>query len=61
MYKTDNSQGPTVQHRELVVTYTGKAILFSTGYLVITYTGKESKKVYIKLNPFAIHLQLMQH
>jgi len=30
-------------------------------YLMITYNGKEPKKVYTKLNPFAIHLKLIQH
>ena len=38
----------------------------STQYFVVTYEGKESEKeyvyfIYIKLNPFAVHLKLTQH
>ena len=44
---------------------TNKDLLYSIGnctqYLMITYNGKEPKKVYTKLNPFAIHLKLIQH
>ena len=46
---------------------TSKELLYSTGnytqYLVITYTGKKSKKEYsyMSLNHFAIHLKLTEH
>ena len=46
---------------------TSKELLYSTGnytqYLVITYTGKKSKKeyTYMSLNHFAIYLKLTEH
>ena len=49
MYKIDNQQGPTAQHRKYIQ------------YLIITYNGRESEKewiyVYVKLNHFAVHLK----
>ena len=37
IYKIDKQQGPTVQHRQLFK------------YLVISYNGKESEKIYIHI------------
>ena len=42
-----------------------KNLLYSTGnyirYLIITYNGKESEKIYIQLNHFGIYLKLTQY
>ena len=52
IFKMDNQQRPTIQHREL----------YYAQYYVTTYMGKEFEKewihVYVKLNHFDIHLKL---
>ena len=51
----------------LYIKQINKILLYSTGnytqYFVITYKGRESKKIvmYVELNHFAVHLKLTQH
>ena len=54
MFKMDNQQGPTVQHRELYPVLRGN--LDGSGVW-----ARMEIHVFVRLSPFAVHLKLSQH